>query len=224
MHIIIVGSGKIGATLAGWSVSNGHEVAVIETDRSRCVALDDALGSVSVTGDGTDAGTLAKAGANRADVLIATTGMDDVNLAACQLAKHRFRVLRTISLVNSPDHTELFGLLGIDVTIDVTELVASRIQDQITSRGVSQLLPVAGAEGRTLVSIRVPPDSGANGRALKDMPLPDGTLVSLVINPDGSAHIPGEDTMIHAGDQVVAVTTLEQVEELRSLLVQQQEA
>ena len=66
MHIIIVGAGRIGSSLARWLVSAGHETAVVDWDRSRCAALDEALGSVSVIGDGTDAGVLAKVGINRA--------------------------------------------------------------------------------------------------------------------------------------------------------------
>ena len=220
MHIVIVGAGRVGATLAGWLVSVGHEVAVIDEDRTRCASIDEALGSVSIVGDGTEPGVLIKAGANRADVLVAATGKDDVNLVACQLAKHRFEVLKTVAVVNVRDHANLFGLLGVDVTVDVAEIVLGRIQQALTSHGLVQLMPVSDRDGKVLVSIKIPTDSRTASRPLKDISIPDGTMISLVISSDGSASIPGENTLIQAGDAVVAVTTDEEDEELRDLLIE----
>ena len=108
-----------------------HEVAVIDWDKSRCAALEDELGSLSVLGDGTEASVLAKAGANRADLFIATTHSDDENMVACQLAKHRFGAARTASIVSVPDHERLFGLLGIDVIINTTDLIVDKIQEEM---------------------------------------------------------------------------------------------
>ena len=143
MHVVIVGAGQVGTSLARWFVSTGHEVAVIEQDRATSQVLDETLGGVSIVGDGTDEAVQAKAGANRADAFIATTSEDDVNLAACQLARHRFGVRRTISTVNAPDRSELFELLGIDVAVDVAGLVSSRIQEAVASDGLVHLLPAA---------------------------------------------------------------------------------
>ena len=220
MHIVIVGAGTSSTALARWLVSAGHEIAVVDLDPARCSALDEALGSVSVPGDGTDAAVLAKAGASRADVLIATTGSDDVNLVACQLARHRFEVSKTIAVVNTGEHTELFGLLGIDVTIDINELVLGRIQEGLAAQGLVHLMPASESDGRSLVAIKVPPESGNEGRLLSDIPLPDGTIISLVIARDGSASIPNEGTLIRAGDEVVALTTPQEEASLRDLLVQ----
>jgi len=220
MHIVIVGSGKIGETVARWLVSAGHEVAVVERDRTKCNALDSALGTVSVLGDGSTESALEKAGANRADVVIATTSRDDINLAACQLSRHRFRVPRIISLVNTPDRSDLFSLLGVDVPIDVTGLAAGRIQEQVVPYGFVHLMPISGSDGKALVSIRMPLESGSRGRPLKNVNLPEGTLVALVIGRDGNASIPSEDTLLQAGDEVIAITASEAVEELKDLLVQ----
>jgi len=221
MHIVLVGAGRLGVSLAQWLVAGGHEIAVVDVNPSRCSVLDQALGSVSVTGPGTDAGVLGKAGANRADVFMATTGRDDVNLAACQLAKHHFGVPRTISLVNTRDHTDLFKLLGIDITIDVTELVLSRVhQEGLSSHGLVHLMPLSGRDGKNLVAIKIPPNSATEGRSIKDIPLPDGTVISLVMNKEGGASVPGESTLIQPGDDVIAVTTSDDEDELRDLLIE----
>ena len=134
MYVLIVGAGRVGTALARWLLTTGpeHEVAVIDRESSRCAALEDNLGGITVTGDGTEAGTLARAGANRADIFITTMGSDEDNLVACQLAKHVFGTARTISLVNGSDHDVLFNRLGIDVIVDIAELAVGRIQGELS--------------------------------------------------------------------------------------------
>jgi trk system potassium uptake protein TrkA len=220
MHVVIVGADRVGGSLARWLVSSGHEVAVVDKNASKCAALDDALGSVSVTGNATDASVLAQAGASRSDVHIATTGRDEVNLVSCQLARHLFGVSKSISVVNSHENAELFGLLGIDVAVDVTELMLGRIQEGLTGHGVVHLMPVSDRERRSLVSIKISSDRNASrSRLLRDLAIPDGTIISLVITREGYASIPNGDTVIRTGDEVVAVTTDYEEGELRDLLV-----
>ena len=217
MHIVIVGAGHAGAALARWLLSAGHEVTVVEQDRDRCNELDELLGSVSVFGDATDPAVLSKAGTNRAEVVVATRS-DDVNLVACQLAKHHFAVPRTISVVNVRERTELFGMAGIDVNIDVTELVLGRMQHGLSPVGFVHLMPVPGPDSKALVNIRIPANSVPEERHVRDLPLPSGVLLSLVISRDGSTTVPTPDAVIRAGDEVIAVTTAEAEEELRAIL------
>ena len=218
MNIVVVGAGHTGSAFARWLLSAGHEVTVVEKNRDQCAELDEMLGSVSVFGDGTDAAVLAKAGTNRADVFVATTRSDDVNLVACQLAKHHFAVPRTISVVNIRERTELFGMAGIDVSIDITDLVLGRMQQGLSPLGLVHLMPVPGSDGKALVNIRIPTDSAAAERRVRDLSLPEATMLSLVIARDGSTTIPTGDTVIRAGDELIAVTTAEAEEELRALL------
>lgn len=220
MHVVIVGAGQVGTSLARWFVSTGHEVAVIEQDRATSQVLDETLGGVSIVGDGTDEAVQAKAGANRADAFIATTSEDDVNLAACQLARHRFGVRRTISTVNAPDRSELFELLGIDVAVDVAGLVSSRIQEAVASDGLVHLLP-AGGDGKSVVALRIPQGSSATGRSLGEIDLPAEALVTLVISRDGSHSIPTDQTTLQPGDEIVAVASAPAVEELKERLISQ---
>ena len=139
MYVVIVGVGRVGLALARWLVAAEHEVAVIDSNPSRCAALEDELGGISVVGDGTEAGVLARAGCNRADILIATTRRDEDNLVACQLAKHRFGALRTISLVNIPEHETIFNVLGTDMVINTTDMIVNRMQQELDSALVEEL-------------------------------------------------------------------------------------
>ena len=128
MYVVILGAGRVGFELARWLLATEHEVAVIDRDPARCAELEEALGGITVLGDGTDAAILAKAGCNRADVFVGATGADEDNLMACQLARHHFNATRAISLVSIPAHEELFPTLGIDATVNTVDVVVDRLK------------------------------------------------------------------------------------------------
>jgi trk system potassium uptake protein TrkA len=181
--------------------------------------MDEAFGSVSVIGDCVDWAVLSRAGANRADAVIATSNDDGVNLIACQIAKHRFEVTTTISVVNHSDHVDLFNALGVDVTVDAPDLMLNQIQEGLTSQQITHLKPLpANGQDRSLVSIRIPREYGSESRRLGTLSFPQGTLLTLVITRDGEPHLPTDDLEIRAGDEIVAVTTAHGEDELRDLL------
>ncbi len=131
MYVVVVGGGRVGRTIARWLLTAEHEVAVVDRSPAECAVVEEELGSVSVLGDATEAGVLAKVGANRADVLIAATGADDVNLVTCQLAMHKFDVSRTISIVNEPENETLFRTLGVGAVVNITNLAIAAIQENL---------------------------------------------------------------------------------------------
>ena len=132
MYVVVVGGGRVGRTIARWLLTAEHEVAVVDRSPAECAVVEEELGSVSVLGDATEAGVLAKVGANRADVLIAATGADDVNLVTCQLAMHKFDVSRTISIVNEPENETLFRTLGVGAVVNTTDLAIAGIQENLS--------------------------------------------------------------------------------------------
>jgi trk system potassium uptake protein TrkA len=218
MHVVIIGAGRVGSSVSRWLVASGHEIAVIDRDGDRCAVLENELGSVTVTGDGTEGEVLARAGTARAGAVIATCGSDADNLVACQLARHQFNVALTTGLVRSDDHARLFNLLGIDAPINTIELVSRRIQEALPIEGVVRLMDISGSGSAVMVAVRVLPGSGAIGRRVRDLPLPVGTLIPLVIGRDGTATTPNENTALKPEDQVVAVTSIDDLDQMRDLL------
>ena len=218
MYVVVAGGGRIGTALARWLISAGHEVSVVESDPNACVDLDDALGSISVPGLYTSSEALRRAGANRADVFVATTADDGTNLVACQLARHHFGVQRTMSVVNDDDNADLFAILGIGVAT-LTDLALAKMQEGFSTRGMTHLMPITNVDGKTMVSIKIPSSAGTEERPLERIPLPAGTLVALVITRDGSVSVPTADTSIRAGDEIVIVTETAAEEELRDALM-----
>jgi trk system potassium uptake protein TrkA len=217
MYIIVVGGGRLGYYLLKALLNEGHEVLVLEKDARICKTITDELGSVCFRGDGCEAATLAEVGTGRADMFIAVTGDDEDNLVACQVAKHKHNVPRTIARLRNPRNAVLFKKLGVDVTVSSTDLILESIERELPTHPVTQLLSLE-EKGLVIVDVKISPDSSTVGRTVKDLELPRESKLALIIPAEGSAHVPAAHTVLHAGDQVIAVTPPESTEALRAAL------
>ncbi len=131
-YVVIIGGGKVGFYLARHLIERDYEVTLVEKEATRAEWVEHQLGSVSVmVGDGDEMAVLGTTGIERAGVLIACTGDDEDNLVACQLAKGKFHVPRTIARVNNPANVHVFTALGIDVPVSATELLMGLIEAEI---------------------------------------------------------------------------------------------
>ena len=213
MYFIIVGGGKVGYYLSQALMREGHEVLILEKDPAKCGVICEQLGSVVVHGDGCEARTLGDAGTERADMLIAVTDEDEDNLVACQVAKHKFNVPRTIARINNPKNEALFKKLGVDVTISSTNLILEHIEEELPINPLVHLLTLK--EGNLeLVEVKVPEDSPAVGRKLSEIKLPPNSMVVMIIGK-GSARVPASDTVIKPEAQIIAMTQPEVEQALR---------
>ena len=217
MYIVIVGGGRVGYYLAKALLGEGHEALVIESDARVCQGITDELGSVCLRGDGCEVSTLIEAGTERADMLIAVTGDDEDNLVACQVAKHKFKVPRTIARVKNPRHEKLFKTLGIDVTVSATNIILENIETEVPTHPLTHLLTLAD-KGLEIVDVKIPAGSSTIDASLHTVALPPGTVLLLVIRRGGKPFVPDVDSIIQAGDQVLAVTPSNSEEALRVAL------
>ena len=205
MYIVVVGCGKVGSNLTRALLAMGHEIMVIEIDPRRCESLRDELGSVGVQGDGTEVPVLREAGAARAEVVIAVASRDEDNLVVCQLAKHLFNTPRTMALVKDPQNEALFKLLGVDTTISSTHMILSTIEGEIPGHPLVHLMNLKALQ-MELITISIPPDAAVVGKPLGDIEIPPNSFISLVVKDQGPM-LPTEDLILHAADDVVAVTS-----------------
>ena len=128
MYVAILGAGRVGSTLASRLLESGSEIVVIDSDKEKTELLNQALGKVGIVGDGSSLSVLEDAGLARVDMFIATTGQDHINLIVCQIAKEKYNVQTTVSLLNQPDNKKLFEMSGIDLLADVSRLVIDEIE------------------------------------------------------------------------------------------------
>lgn len=216
MYIIVVGGGKVGYYLTKTLMNEGHEVLVIERDRRKCDMMAEELGSIVLRGDGAEALTLAEAGANRADVVVAVTGDDEDNLVICQIAKKRFGVGRSIARINNPKNEHIFTILGIDATVSSTNIIMSQVEQEIPKHALVHLLSLKHSNLEIVEKV-IAPDAKIVGKSLKDLTLPAHCVISLVIRGDNLI-IPTGATVFEAGDEIVALAKVESEAALRAML------
>lgn len=217
MYIIVVGGGKVGYYLSKRLLAAGHEVVVIEKNAKKVEMIINDLGGVAILGDGSDAGPMMEAGMNRADIVVAATGDDEDNLIICQMAAKRFNVKRTIARINNPKNEHIFSVLGIETTVSYVDALVAQIEREIPAHSLIHLLTLRDV-GAAFIEKQVPPGSPAIGVPMSDLSLPSDFLIALIIR-DGQAIIPKGATRLLAGDEVIAVTAVDQEAILDRLLV-----
>ncbi len=217
MYIIIIGGGRLGYYLAKALLNEEHEVLIVEKNATVCETIIGELGSICIRGDGCEATTLTEIGTGRADMLIAVTGDDEDNLVSCQLAKHKFNVPHTIARIRNPQNEALFKKLGIDATVSSTNIILEHIKGEVPTHPLTHLLTIRD-KGLEIVEVKIPPDATTVGKSIKELSLPPGSKLALLIHKESKPRIPTSSTILEAGDQIIAVTTPESEEALRTAL------
>jgi len=215
MYAIIAGGGKVGFFLARELIEQGHEVLLIENVADRAEFISNELGNVVLRGNADEASTLAEAGAERSDVVIAVTGDDEDNLVICQVAKRRFGSQRTIARINDPRNENIFRTLGIDATVNATQMMLSVLEQEIPHANLVPLLRLRNTDVEVVEAV-LNTHSRVTGSALREVDLPPESWIAVVIR-DGSAFFPNGSTVLQAGDEVVALTRSTHEPRLRSL-------
>ncbi|MFC1984412.1 potassium channel family protein [Chloroflexota bacterium] len=217
MYIVVVGGGRLGYYLTKALLDEGHEVLIIERSAIIHENIVGEMGSVCIRGDGCEASTLAGVGTSRADMLIAVTGDDEDNLVACQVAKHKFNVPRTIAHIRNPQNETIFMKLGVDITVSSTNIILEHLKEEVPTHPLTHLLTIRD-KGLEVVEIKIPPESITIGKTIKELSLPPGSTLSLIIRKEHKPIIPKSNTILQAEDQIIAVTTPESEETLRATL------
>jgi trk system potassium uptake protein len=215
MYIVISGGGKVGLQLGRLLSGKGHTVALIEKKPEIVGRLADELptGILLVEGDGCDLHVQEDAGTRRADVFVAVTGSDQDNLVACQLAKVRFGVKRALARVNSQKNEYTFNALGIE-GISSTTVICNLIEKEMNV-GDMFTLHILKKGRLSLVEIGLPEsDCAVDGKKVSDLALPRHAVLVSIVRGD-EVIIPHGDTVLEAGDRVIAVTPLDEEQALR---------
>jgi trk system potassium uptake protein TrkA len=211
VKVVVVGGGKVGFYLVRTLLEKRHEVAVVEVDGQRAQRLASQLpGVLVIAGNGTKMTDLSDAGADTADVLAAVTGLDEVNLVTCQVAKREFDIRKTIARVNNPKNQAILHELGVDAAVSSTATIAHLVERETHLDGLRQLLVLQ--QGRmALVETRIDPTAAAMGTLVRDLApsLPADSVLVAVLRGD-RVIFPRGDTRLSVGDTVLALTLTEQ--------------
>ena len=217
MNIIIVGAGKVGHFLAKRLYADKHTVAVIEKDREACEAIAKDINCLVIHGDGCDPKYLEEAGINRADVVASVTGEDEDNLVVAQLAKEKFNVSRTVARINDPRNESVFSQLGVDVPIDATAILAKIIEEEVSFADFVNLMSFKRGK-LAIVRVDLPSDSPVINKPVQELQLPSDSVLVSIIRGD-QVIVPKGNTVLQIGDDIIALTKVEQEQQLLSYLI-----
>lgn len=218
MYIVIVGGGKVGFYLAKELAESHHTVSLVEKDAATCEEIAKELSQVLlIHGDGCNLSYLEDAGIDRADVVAAVTGSDEVNLMVCQLAKQSSKVKRTVARVNDPKNTRTFNKIGVDVAVDSTSIIAKIIEEEVSLEDLVTLMTFKRGK-LALVRVDLTNDSPCAGKQVSEIKLPRASvLVSIIRGED--VLIPRGETIFQPKDDVIALTAIENEQELLDVLI-----
>jgi trk system potassium uptake protein TrkA len=218
MFVIIAGGGRTGAQLATYLVAQKHTVRLIEDRGDVLARIHQELPTEAICqGDPTSPHVLELAGIKECQVLAACTTVDADNLVLCYMGRDRYGVPRTIARINNPRNAWLFdGKFHVDVAINQADLMAKLIAEEMSLGDMMTLVKLRKGEV-ALVEEKIAPNAPAAGKMVRDLPLPDNCTLAAIIRKDEVIAVRGE-TILHAGDEVLAVVASRQQAALADLL------
>lgn len=207
MKIVIIGCGKVGTSIARELNTSGHDITVVDNNGAAVRRLSESLDVMGIEGNGATYEALSEAGAETADLVIAATARDEVNLYACLMARAA-GVPHTIARVRSPEYTDdLYRVkdqlrLSMSINPELTEAIE-----------ISRLLRFSGAleidsfaKGAVeLIKVLVPPNSPLCDKKISQIDTLKGRVRICTVERGNEVYIANGETRIKAGDKASIV-------------------
>ncbi len=222
--MIVVGAGEVGSYVADRLSKEGVDVAVVEQDSRRLRPVEEELDVLTVLGSGTHPSILEQAGLEKADLVVAVTANDEVNMIVSLLAKQR-GVPQTIVRVSAPelrgrDAAKLQDAVGADLIVDPDEEAALDILELLEFPGAQEVEVLAGGEV-IVIGARLQPHSALVGKTLLKVAQehePEWEFLFGAISRSGQTIIPRGNHRLEAGDLVRVVCKRQGRRQLLGLL------
>jgi trk/ktr system potassium uptake protein len=218
MKIVIVGAGEVGMHIASRLAAENKDVVLIDRDPARVAYAKESLDVQAIVGHGSSPVVLAKAGIQNADVLIAVTTADEVNMVACLIAASQSTTPVKIARIRNQDyieHSDILEspLLGVDLHINPEKEAATAIFKVLEIPCAREAIDLA--EGKVkLVGVPIPANSPVIGQQLRYLPEfhPDKKVLIAAIERANKIIIPGGTDTMEVGDLVWVISTPESVD------------
>lgn len=221
MHIIIVGGGGVGYQLADHLSAHRQDVVVIEKDEEKARRFKESLDVMTLEANGASAAALELAGIKKADMLIAVTDLDEVNIIACILAA-QYGVPKIVCRIRNPEHMDdNFGIspkkLGISSVINPEKVAAMEISKMLHFPDASEIEYFA--RGRVMMlGITVDEEAGITGVPLHKLPKNTESIIVGVNRPNGTFIIPGGNDVIEPGSKIYLLGKSRALKDISMLL------
>ncbi|WP_422770670.1 potassium channel family protein [Plantactinospora sp. WMMC1484] len=202
MHVVIMGCGRVGSTLAHNLESRGHSVAVIDQDADAFRRLGPDFGGITVTGAGFDGDVLRQAGVERADGFAAVSSGDNSNIISARLARETYGVSRVVARIYDSKRAQVYERLGIP-TVATVRWTADRIVRHLVPEGHVEIFRDPTS---TVSIIEVPVHDAWIGRPIRALEEATGARVGYLTR-FGIAALPTSSSVLQEGDQVSMLVT-----------------
>lgn len=215
MKILIAGAGSVGRSIARELLTHGHEVTLIDKNPAamRIASVADADWLLA---DACEPIALQQASTDDADVVVAATGDDKVNLVVSLLAKTEFGVPRVVARVNNPKNEWMFDeAWGVDVQVSTPRIMTALVEEAV-SVGNLVLLFTFHSSGASMYEITLPVDSPVLGTRIADLALPSSTQLATIIRANQPI-APTPDDTLESGDEVLLIVTEDGADDLQAL-------
>ena len=202
MHIVIMGCGRVGSTIAHNLESRGHSVAIIDQNPDAFRRLGPDFAGLTVTGVGFDREVLIEAGIERADAFAAVSSGDNSNIISARLARETFGVDRVVARIYDPKRAEVYERVGIP-TVATVRWTADRMIRHLVPHGQLELWRDPTS---TVSIVEVPLHSGWVSRPLRALEDASGTRAAFIMR-FGIGALPTASTVLQDGDQIFMLVT-----------------
>ena len=221
MKVIIAGAGDIGTELAERLVADNHDVVVLEKDSDKISSLSNKLDAMVVQETGERISALMDSGIENADVFIAVTDSDELNIMYCMIAK-KLANIKTVARVRNPEYTSSNMLLkseqlGIDIMIDPEKFAALEIAKLIKNPDVSEIEYFAGGKIE-LVAYRADKESELINQPLTVLPVSPDYFVVGISRENGDIIIPSGEDRFMPNDVIYVIKRTGVLTEFSSML------
>jgi len=212
MYIIIAGMGRVGISLAKSLSGKGHDLVLLDQDKKNCEEVAGEIDALVINGDCTKTKALENAGIEDADMFIAVTGNQEINLISGLIAK-KFNVPKTIARVSEPDYKDVFESLGIGVVISPELVAANYIEKLIDRPGVVDLA-IIGRGDAEILELIIPPTSKVADKKIRELGSTKDYVI-IAIYEGNELKIPDGSTELKAYDRIILLAKTEALEEVR---------
>jgi trk system potassium uptake protein TrkA len=212
VHIVIMGCGRVGSSLAHHLERLEHSVAVIDLNPAAFRRLGEHYTGRTVQGMGFDRETLVAAGIEQAAAFAAVSNGDNSNIISARVARETFGVQKVIARIYDPKRAEVYERLGIP-TIATVPWTAGRLLKAVLGEATSEAWRDPSGQ---VALIRVTPDEGWIGRRLTEFETATGARIALVTR-FGMGTLPTSSMVMQDGDVLHVLTTDDRTPTLRKL-------
>lgn len=211
MNIVIVGCGKVGTSIANQLNAEGHDIAVVDINHEAVSSLSESIDVLGVEGNGATYDVLIEAGAHSADLVIAATARDEVNLYTCLMAKVA-GVKHTIARVRNPEYKidlhRIKDQLGLSMAIN-PELTAANEMSRLLRFSGALEIDTFSKGIVELIKVAIPQESIISNKKISDIDILKGKVRICTVERDGEVYIPNGDFILQGGDKISVVSKAE---------------